>query len=123
MAILGAIRDGVYGDWQILGLKSIMDGISSIGLVAGLGPGVFLSAASVLLYQGGISLVARWAVAPGVGTALAPSPALTEFNAVGGTVLLALSLKLLGVRDLKVGNLLPALGLAPLLGWALARLG
>ncbi len=67
MAILGAIRDGLYGDWQILGLKSIMDGISSIGLVAGLGPGVFLSAASVLVYQGGISLVARWAVAPGVG--------------------------------------------------------
>jgi len=123
MAILGAIRDGLYGDWQILGLKSIMDGISSIGLVAGLGPGVFLSAASVLVYQGGISLVAHWAIAPGVGTTLAPSPALTEFNAVGGAVLLALSLKLLGVRDLKVGNLLPALGLAPLLGWALARLG
>jgi uncharacterized membrane protein YqgA involved in biofilm formation len=58
-----------------------------------------------------------------VGTTLAPSPALLEFNAVGGAVLLALSLKLLGVRDLKVGNLLPALGLAPLLGWVLARLG
>jgi uncharacterized membrane protein YqgA involved in biofilm formation len=123
MAILGAIRDGLYGDWQILGLKSIMDGISSIGLVAGLGAGVFLSAASVLVYQGGISLVARWAVAPGGGTTLAASPALTEFNAVGGAVLLALSLKLLGIRDLKVGNLLPALALAPLLGWALSRLG
>ena len=123
MAVLGSIRDGVYGDWQILGLKSIMDGISSIGLVAGLGPGVFLSAASVLVYQGGITLVAHWAIAPGVGTTLAPSPALTEFNAVGGTVLLALSLKLLGVRDLKVGNLLPALALAPILGWALSRLG
>src|SRR5512137_554572 len=123
MAILGSIRDGVYGDWRILGLKSIMDGISSIGLVAGLGPGVFLSAASVLVYQGGISLVAHWAIAPGVGTTLAPSAALTEFNAVGGTVLLALSLKLLGVRDLKVGNLLPALALAPILGWALSRLG
>jgi len=123
MAILGAIRDGLYGDWQILGLKSIMDGISSIGLVAGLGPGVFLSAASVLVYQGGISLAAHWAVGPGVGTTLAPSPALTEFNAVGGAVLVALSFKLLGVRDLKVGNLLPALALAPLLGWALAGLG
>lgn len=123
MAILGSIRDGVYGDWQLLGLKAIMDGISSVGLVAGLGLGVFLSAGSVLVYQGGISLVARLAIAPGAGSVLAPSPALTEFNAVGGAVLIALSLKLLAIRDLRVGNLLPALAFAPLLGWALARLG
>jgi uncharacterized membrane protein YqgA involved in biofilm formation len=117
MAVLGAIRDGVYGDWRILGLKSVMDGISSIGLVAGLGRGVFLAAASVLVYQGGISLAAHWLVAPGVGTALTPSAVLTEFNAAGGAVLVALSFKLLGVRDLKVGNLLPALALAPLLAY------
>jgi hypothetical protein len=117
MAILGSIRDGLYGDWRLLGLKSIMDGISSIGLVAGLGPGVFLSAASVLLYQGAITLVAHWAMVPGIGESLVPSPALVEFNAVGGAVLVALSLKLLGIRDLKVGNLLPALALAPLFAY------
>jgi len=115
MAVLGAIRDGIYGDWRILGVKAVMDGILSIGLVAGLGPGVFLSAASVLVYQGAITLAAHWLMAPGVGEALAPSPALVEFNAVGGAVLVALSFKLLGIRDLKVGNLLPALALAPLL--------
>lgn len=113
MAVLGSIRDGLYGDWRILGLKSVMDGISSIGLVAALGPGVFLSAASVLVYQGAITLAARWLMSPGAGEAFAPSPALVEFNAVGGAVLVALSLKLLGIRDLKVGNLLPALALAP----------
>ncbi|MEW5826242.1 MAG: DUF554 domain-containing protein [Candidatus Bipolaricaulota bacterium] len=115
MAVLGSIRDGLYGDWRILGLKSVMDGISSIGFVAGLGPGVFLSAASVLVYQGAITLAARWLMVPGAGEALAPSPALVEFNAVGGAVLVALSLKLLGIRDLKVGNLLPALAFAPAL--------
>lgn len=127
MAILGSIRDGVYGDWRILGLKSVMDGFSSIGLVAGLGPGVFLSAASLLIYQGAITLGAKWLMTPGaapvlgvggmptsgVSASLAPSPALTELNAVGGAVLIALSFKLLGIRDLKVGNLLPALALAP----------
>lgn len=117
MAILGSIRDGVYGDWQILGLKSIMDGLISIGLVASLGPGVALSAASLLVYQGGITLAAHWLVVPGVGTVLAPSPILTEFNAVGGAVMLALSFKLLGIRDLKIGNLLPALALAPLFAY------
>ncbi len=113
MAVLGAIRDGLYGDWRILGLKSVMDGISSIGFVAGLGPGVFLSAASVLVYQGTLTLAARWLVAPGSGEVLATTPALVEFNATGGAVLIALSIKLLGIRDLKVGNLLPALALAP----------
>jgi uncharacterized membrane protein YqgA involved in biofilm formation len=117
MAVLGAIRDGIYGDWRILGVKAVMDGILSIGLVAGLGPGVFLSAASILAYQGAITLAARWLMTPSAAAAangvLAPSPALVEFNAVGGAVLVALSFKLLGIRDLKVGNLLPAIAMAP----------
>jgi len=117
MAILGAIRDGVYGDWQVLGLKSIMDGMMSIGFVAALGPGVALSAASLLVYQGGITLAAHWFIAPTAGAALAPSLPLTEFNAAGGAVLVVLSFKLLGLRDLKVGNLLPALALAPLFAY------
>jgi uncharacterized membrane protein YqgA involved in biofilm formation len=136
MAILGSIRDGVYGDWRILGLKAVMDGITSIGLVAGLGPGVFLSAASLLIYQGAITLGAKWLMSPGaaltpgvsggltpsVGESLASSPALTELNAVGGAVLIALSFKLLGIRDLKVGNLLPALALAPLFAYVASLL-
>ncbi len=117
MAILGAIRDGVYGDWQVLGLKSIMDGMMSIGFVAALGPGVALSAASLLVYQGGITLAAHWLIVPTAGAVLAPSLALTEFSAAGGAVLVALSFKLLGIRDLKIGNLLPALALAPLFAY------
>jgi uncharacterized membrane protein YqgA involved in biofilm formation len=123
MAVLGSIRDGLYGDWRILGLKSIMDGVSSIGLVAGLGPGVFLSAVSVLVYQGAITLAASWLMTPGGGESLVPSPVLVEFNAVGGAVLVALSLKLLGIRDLKVGNLLPALALAPAFAHIASLLG
>jgi hypothetical protein len=125
MAVLGAIRDGIYGDWRILAVKAVMDGILSIGLVAGLGPGVFLSAASILVYQGAITLAAGWLMTPdaaGANGVVASSAALVEFNAVGGAVLIALSFKLLGIRDLKVGNLLPALALAPLFAYVASLL-
>jgi uncharacterized membrane protein YqgA involved in biofilm formation len=115
IAILGAIRDGLYGDWQLLGLKSVMDGISSVILVAGLGPGVILSVFIVLLYQGGISLIARLFTSSVSASALSQSPMLVELDAVGGVILIVLSLKLLELRDLQAGNFLPALPLAPLL--------
>ncbi|HDL84798.1 MAG TPA: DUF554 domain-containing protein [Candidatus Acetothermia bacterium] len=115
MSILGALRDGLYGDWQLLGLKAVMDGISSIVLVAGLGPGVIISVFVVLIYQGGISLIAHLFTSSVSASALAQSPALAELNAVGGVILIVLSLKLLELRDLRAGNLLPALAAAPLL--------
>jgi len=115
MAILGALRDGMYGDWQLLGLKAVMDGISSVILVAGLGPGVIFSAFVVLVYQGGISLIAQLVSGPATTSTLSQVPALIELDAVGGAILIALALKLLDLRDLKVGNLLPALAFAPLL--------
>ncbi len=115
MAILGALRDGLYGDWQLLGLKSVMDGISSIILVAGLGPGVFLSAFVVLIYQGAISLVAKLFTSSVSASVLSKSPVLLELDAVGGVILVVLSLKLLKLRDLHPGNFLPALAVAPLL--------
>ncbi|MEA3238582.1 MAG: DUF554 domain-containing protein [Candidatus Bipolaricaulota bacterium] len=115
MAILGALRDGLYGDWQLLGLKAVMDGVSSIFLVAGLGPGVILSVFVVLIYQGGISLIARLFTASASASALSQSPILAELDAVGGVILIVLSLKLLELRDLRAGNLLPALAAAPII--------
>lgn len=115
MAILGALRDGLFGDWQLLALKAVMDGVSSVVLVAGLGPGVVLSVLTVLVYQGGISLVAHALSSGATIDALAQSPFLIELDAAGGAILIALGLKLLDLRDLRVGNLLPALAAAPLL--------
>ncbi len=115
MAILGSLRDGLYGDWQLLGLKSVMDGISSVVLVAGLGPGVIFSVAVVLVYQGGISMIARLFTSSAAAAAVSQSPILIELDAVGGAILIVLSLKLLNLRDLRAGNLLPALAVAPLL--------
>ena len=114
MAILGALRDGLFGEWQLLALKSVLDGISSVILVMGLGPGVFLAAGVVLVYQGGISLIARLAVNAASVTSISQSPMLRELDAVGGVILIVLAFKLLEIKDLKPGNLLPALALAPL---------
>ena len=121
VAILGALRDGLFGAWQLLALKSVLDGVSSMILVVGLGPGVFFAAGVVLIYQGGISLIARAAVNAASVASIAQSPALRELDAVGGVILIVLALKLLEIRDLKPGNLLPALALAPLfvLAWRL----
>lgn len=115
MAILGALRDGLLGDWQLLALKAVMDGVSSVVLVAGLGPGVVLSVLTVLVYQGGISVVAHLLSSGATIDALAQSPFLIELDAAGGAILIALGLKLLDLRDLRVGDLLPALAAAPLL--------
>jgi hypothetical protein len=115
MAILGALRDGLYGDWQLLGLKAVMDGISAVILVAGLGPGVVFSAVVVLIYKGGISLIARVVASSAGGATISQSSSLIELDAVGGVILIVLALKLLKLRDLQAGNLLPALAVAPLL--------
>ncbi|HDJ30061.1 MAG TPA: DUF554 domain-containing protein [Candidatus Acetothermia bacterium] len=112
LSLIGALRDGLYGDWQLLGIKSVMDGISSVILVAGLGPGVFFSVLVILVYQGGVSLAARFFAG---ATISATAPPLAELDAVGGAILLALAFKLLDLRDLKAGNLLPALAVAPAL--------
>ena len=114
LSLIGALRDGLYGDWQLLGIKSVMDGISSVILVAGLGPGVFFSVLVILVYQGGISLAARFFAGAGA-TISSASPPLAELDAAGGVILLALAFKLLNLRDLKAGNLLPALAFAPAL--------
>jgi len=115
MAILGALRDGLYGDWHILGLKAVMDGVSAMILASGLGPGVLFSSVIVFVYQGGISLIARVASEASISFSFSESLFLAEVNAAGGVVLIALSLKLLDLRDVKAGNLLPALAIAPLL--------
>ncbi len=56
MTVLGSIQDSLSGDYQLLAVKSMLDGFASLALAAGFGPGVLLSAITVLLFQGGITL-------------------------------------------------------------------
>ncbi len=115
LTILGSLDNGLSGDVTKLAIKATLDGFTALAIGATLGWGVLLSALAVLLVQGAISLAAR-AVAP----ALDANPAaLVELTATGGVLLMAIGLKLLKLRDLRVANWLPALLVAPLLVAAL----
>ena len=109
LTVVGAIDDGLRGDYQLLATKSVLDGFASIALAAALGPGVALAAASVLVIQGGISLGAGL-----FDTILAEgSEALAALTSAGGVLIIGISLKLADLKDVRVGNFLPALVLAP----------
>ncbi len=109
LTVVGSIQDGLTGDYQTLASKALLDGFASIAFAAALGWGVGLAAVTVLIVQGGITLAAGlFENVLGEGT-----EALAALVSAGGLLILGISLKLLGVKDVKVGNFLPALVLAP----------
>lgn len=118
MAILGAIQDGMTGDYSILAVKATLDGFSAVAFTSALGIGVPFSSIPLLFYQGGISLVAGW-LQPFVTNAM-----MAEMTATGGILLIGLAFSsILKIRRVRVGNFLPALIIAPVLVGLLTRLG
>ena len=115
MTILGSVQAGISGDIQLLAVKSVLDGFAAVALASTLGIGVLFSALTILVYQGGITLLARWAEG-------ALSQAMVaEMTAVGGILLMALAVSsLLELRRVRSGNLLPGLFVAPLLVWVVS---
>jgi len=112
MAILGSIQDGLTGDYNLLAVKSTLDGFASIAFASTLGIGVMFSSAIILIYQGGISLLA------GQLSAIVTEPMMNEMTATGGVILLGLAINnLLEIKKIRVGNFLPALAVAPLIVW------
>ncbi|NCP86866.1 MAG: DUF554 domain-containing protein [Anaerolineae bacterium CG_4_9_14_3_um_filter_57_17] len=116
MAILGSIQDGLTGNYQTLAIKSVLDGFISIAFASTLGIGVLFSIFPVGIYQGSISLLA------GMLQSLLTEAMITEMTATGGVILFGLGLSsLLEIKKIRVGNFLPALAIAPLIVWLLAR--
>lgn len=109
MAIMGAIKEGLSGDPDILYAKSLLDGVTSIAFTAAMGIGVLFSAIPVFLYQGGITLLAR-----NIKDFLSPE-IINEMTAVGGILIWGIGFGLLGIKKIKVGNLLPAILVAAFL--------
>ena len=109
LAVVGAIQDGLTGDYEALATKSLLDGFASIPLAATMGWGVVLAAGSVFVYQGALATGAAAFEDVLTGETLA---ALTS---AGGILIIGISLRLLEVKDVKVGNYLPALVIAPVL--------
>ena len=95
----------------------MMDGVSSIALASGLGIGVVFSAIPLLIYQGGITLLAM-----GFGEFF-PTLYVTELSAVGGILLIGLGISILDIKKIKVMNMLPALVMIIVLLWLIPEIG
>ena len=111
MAIMGSIQDGLGETPTILYAKSALDGVAAIALTTTLGIGVLFSVGPLLLYQGALTLLA------GAAQRMLTEPVITEMNAVGGLLIVAIACDLLGLKRFPVGNLLPAIFLSVALMW------
>ncbi len=115
LAILGAIQDGLVGDYQLLAIKSVMDGFTAFALASTLGIGVLFSAPIVFLYQGSFSLLA-------IQLQGIMSPIMIdEMTATGGLLLIGLAISsLLEIKPIRVSNFLPSLVISPLIVYLLS---
>ena len=114
LTILGSLSDGLGNGIDQLALKSVLDGFAAIAFAASLGWGVAASALTVLAVQGSITVLG---VALG---GLLPDGHVAAITATGGLLLVGVSLRLLRIKQVPVGDLLPALLVAPLLAQLVA---
>jgi uncharacterized membrane protein YqgA involved in biofilm formation len=114
MAILGALSDGTGNGIETLALKASLDGVSAIAFAAALGWGVAASALPVGIWQGLLTLLAV-----GLGTFMSGA-VIASITATGGILMLGIGLRVTNIRQVNVGNLLPALIVAPLITLAIA---
>lgn len=111
MTINGAIESGIKGENTTFFAKSTLDFFSSMMLASGLGIGVMLSAAFVLVFQGGLTLLA------GFLTPVLTPAAVADMTAAGSLILIAIATNLLGITKIKVADYIPAMFFAPILAW------
>lgn len=103
MSIVGALEAGLTGNYKTLFAKSILDGVASIIFTSSLGIGVIFSVIPVLIYQGSITLLSTYL--RDIFTPLM----INEISAVGGILIMAISLNLMGIKKIRVSNMLPSL--------------
>ena len=109
LTIIGSLEDGLKGDYSLLALKSALDFIAALTFASVLGWGVLLSAGTVLVVQGTLTLGA------GLLDSVVTGPMISATTSTGGILIFGLGLGLLGLKEVRVGNMLPALLFAPLL--------
>lgn len=116
MAILGSIQDGMTGNYEMLTIKAILDGFASIAFASTLGIGVIFSALTILIYQGAISLLA------GLFSQFFSTGMMTEMTAIGGLILMAISISsLLSIKKIRTASYLPGLLITPLIMFIIER--
>ncbi len=117
LTIVGALEAGLTGDHKLIYIKSLMDGVSSIALASGLGLGVMFSVIPLLIFQGGITLLASM-----FGDFI-PQIIITEISAVGGILLVGMGISILDIKKINVMNMLPALVTIIILLWLFPEIG
>lgn len=103
MAIVGSLNSGLYGDHSVLLAKGLLDGVIGLLMASTMGIGVVFSAVPVFLYQGSIVLAAS-AMAPWLSERL-----IGDVSSVGSVLIFAIGIKMLGLVEIKIGDLLPAI--------------
>lgn len=103
MTIVGAFKAGAQGDYALLMMKSVMDGFMALMFSAAMGIGVAFSIITILVYQGGLTLLAAY-IGPVIGES-----AIAELSGVGGLLVVMIGINLLGLKEIKTANFLPAL--------------
>ncbi len=116
LTLVGCLENGAHGDPSFLYIKSLLDGFCSLALASTLGAGVFASVLTVLVFQGGLSLLAYWAAGS------LDELSLSLMTVVGGVVLLATALMILEIKKIPIANLLPGIFLPPLIVWITEQL-
>ncbi|HYE32864.1 MAG TPA: DUF554 domain-containing protein [Methylomirabilota bacterium] len=114
MAFIGALQDGLSGNYRLLAVKAVMDGLATLAFVKTLGWGPVFAAIPVLAYQGTVTLAASGLQPYFTNTAL-----LDSINAVGGLLIICISTMIWDVAKPRLADYLPSLAVAPLLTWLL----
>ena len=102
MAVVGSLESGLAGNHRTLFAKAVIDGVAALIFASTLGRGVLFASVPVLVYQGAITLAA------GLLRPLLTAAAVADMSAVGGLLIVAIGVNLLGIARIRVGNLLPA---------------
>lgn len=123
MTVLGAIQDGLTGNFKLLAIKAGLDGFAGMIFAATLGVGVLFSIFTLIVYQGGLTAVAALARGGLGAEEVANSLAVGELSATGGILIIGIGLALLEIKDVRVSNFLPAIVLAPIIVVILTSLG
>ena len=103
MAIVGAIEDGIFGDWSILATKAILDFIIILVMTCSMGKGCIFSAIPVAILQGSVTALAQL-VKP-----LMTDAALLNLSVVGSVLIFCVGINLMFGKKVKVANMLPAI--------------
>ena len=110
MTVVGSLRDGISGDNELLIIKSALDGVIAVVYAATFGWGVAFAAITVAVLQGAFTGLGALA-----GDTILDARMTAELEATGGILIAGIGLRLLDLRQVRVGSMLPALFVAPVL--------